>query len=144
MWTDRRSGAALLLAGFALFAAGCGGEAEDAPVVDTPVAETPDIAAAPEPPANEPATIAELFPEGEGKDLVLANCTSCHAVACAVIGQRPQDRWDNLAEAHAEHVSSLSDADRGVIFAYLSEHFSDQDPEPYVPAQFLERGCTPF
>lgn len=144
MWTDRRLCAVLLLSGFALLSTSCaGGDADDV-AMDSAAVEEPSMAATPEPPANEPQTIAEIFPEGEGKQIVLANCASCHAVACAAIGQRPPNRWEDLAQAHAEHVPSLSEEDRNTAFAYLAEHFSDQDPEPYVPAQFLERGCTPF
>lgn len=94
--------------------------------------------------AAEPATIADVFPEGPGKEIVLANCASCHAVACAAIGQRPVNRWQELADAHSEHVPSLSDEQREAAFAYLAENFSADDPEPNVPAAFLERGCTPF
>lgn len=94
--------------------------------------------------AAEPASVADLFPEGEGKQLVLANCASCHAVACSVMGQRTAARWEGLREAHREHVPGLSDAEREVIFAYLSSNFSDAQPEPVVPPSFIQAGCTPF
>lgn len=95
-------------------------------------------------PAAEPGSVADLFPEGEGKQLVLANCASCHAVACSVMGQRTAARWAGLKEAHREHVPGLSDAEREVIFAYLSSNFSDAQPEPVVPPSFIQAGCTPF
>ena len=147
MWIE--SGWRMRWVGVVAFAlvAGCA-EAEDANVGDVSTADvqTPtEMPAAPETaPAAEYATISDLFPEGEGKDIVLNNCASCHAVACAAIGQRPANRWEDLAQAHAEHVPSLSDAERQTAFAYLASHFSDQQPEPNVPPQFLERGCTPF
>lgn len=133
---------AVALFGVLLLAA-CGGADSDA-VEETgaPVAAEPMSPA--EPAAEAPATIAELFPEGEGQQIVLNNCASCHAVACAAIGQRPEARWTELGEAHAEHVPSLSEEDRRTAFAYLAQHFSDAQPEPNVPPQFLERGCTPF
>ena len=67
-----------------------------------------------------------------GKEVVLANCASCHAVACAAIGQRPVNRWQELAEAHSEHVPSLSDEQREAAFAYLAENFGADDPERYA------------
>lgn len=145
MSIDRRFRGLFAVVGI-LALAGCG-DAEEADVDSTPVAAgagSSEVAAAPEVPADAPATIAELFPEGEGRQIVLANCASCHAVACAAIGRRPTNRWEDLKLAHAEHVPSLSEEEREAAFTYLAANFSDQQPEPYVPAEFLERGCTPF
>ena len=131
---------------FGLALAGCGGGGDadsDVAPINAGVGEA-DVAADAGPPPDAPATIADLFPEGEGKQIVLSNCTSCHAVACAAIGSRPAPRWDDLREAHGEHVPSLSDEERTTAFDYLAANFSDEQPEPYVPPQFLERGCTPF
>ena len=68
------------------------------------------------------------------------NCASCHNVACSAIGQRTPERWDSLKEAHKEQVSG---ADVDAIFAYLKANFDSSKPEPKVPPQFLEGGCTP-
>ena len=92
----------------------------------------------------EPATVADLFPEGPGKALVLDTCGECHAVACSAIGQRTLARWAGLEEDHRDKASNLSEENLETIFAYLSEHFSDSRPEPRVPPRFLEAGCTPF
>lgn len=92
----------------------------------------------------EPATLADLFPEGPGKALVLDTCGECHAVACSTIGQRPLARWAGLEEDHRDKASNLSEENLETIFAYLSEHFNDSRPEPRVPPRFLEAGCTPF
>jgi mono/diheme cytochrome c family protein len=91
-----------------------------------------------------PATIADLFPDDPVKEMVLNNCAGCHAAACTTIGQRTTARWNSLQEGHQDHVPSLSDEDRGAIFAYLSSNFNDSLPEPVVPPHFLEAGCTPF
>lgn len=127
-------------------AAGCGGEA--GPGADG--SGTPDEAAS-EPAADQaaaeadrPETVADLFPEGEGRELVLNNCASCHAVACAAMGQRPPARWNNIRESHREHIPSMSEEDLNTVFAYLQENFDDTQPEPEIPAAFLQRGCTPF
>lgn len=147
MWTE--SGRMMRLVGVVAFAlvTGCaGGDESTVGDVSTADVQSPANvpAAAEAPPAAEYATVSDLFPEGEGKEIVLNNCASCHAVACAAIGQRPANRWEDLAQAHAEHVPSLSDEQRQTAFAYLASNFSDQQPEPNVPSQFLERGCTPF
>lgn len=92
----------------------------------------------------EVTKIADLFPPGDGKDLVLKSCSGCHSVACATIGQRPAARWTSLKTSHRDKVPNLSGKDLDVLFAYLSENFNDAKPEPKVPAHFLEGGCTPF
>ena len=126
--------------------AGCNAEAPGLEGEDTAPAAMESVAAAAsavEEPAM-PATIADLFPEGDGKTLVLDNCSSCHAVACSTIGQRTSARWDNLKENHRDEVSGLGEEDLETMFAYLKANFSDSQPEPNVPPHFLEGGCTPF
>lgn len=76
--------------------------------------------------------------------MVLDSCGACHAAACAAIGQRTQPRWESLKQDHRDKLSDMDDADYDVLFAYLSENFNDSRPEPVVPPQFLEGGCTPF
>jgi mono/diheme cytochrome c family protein len=134
-------GVALVLVGLA----GCGGTdaADPEPSQSTP-APANGAAAAAAPPANRPASVADLFPPGEGRDLVLNNCATCHAVACAAMGQRTNARWRELESAHSEHVPALSDEDRSRIFTYLRTHFNDTQPEPDIPPEFLTQGCTPF
>jgi mono/diheme cytochrome c family protein len=135
------------LAAFAAALPACGDGSAPASQDTAPVAASvpsnppAQLAAAP---AEEPRTLADLFPEGEGRDLVLNNCSACHAAACAAMGQRPASRWEALREAHREHVPSLSDEQLRTVFAYLGENFDDRRPEPFIPAHFLERGCTPF
>src|SRR5262245_5036263 len=101
--------------------------------------------AAPAPVANaaaaEPRAPADLFPPGEGRDLVVNNCTSCHNLACAAIGQRSSERWEALKASHREHVG---DVNLDVLFGYLKANFGADKPEPKVPPHFLEGGCTPY
>lgn len=122
---------------FALFIAGCGGasgpteqEAEQA------TESVPVVAAA--------ASLTDIFPEGLGRSMVLDSCGACHAAACAAIGQRTQARWASLKQDHRDKLPDTNDADYEVLFAYLSENFNDAKPEPAIPPQFLEGGCTPF
>lgn len=111
---------------------------------EAPPASAPQAGTGADATPAQPATVADLFPEGPGRDLVLNNCTACHAVACSVIGQRTATRWDSLREDHRDKVSSLSEQDVNTLFAYLKERFNDTRPEPTVPPAFLEGGCTPF
>lgn len=129
-----------------LLAVGCGG---GEPSMDESAGPSSQegSAQAPEPQeaqAPQPQTIADIFPEGEGRALVLNNCAGCHAVACAAIGQRTPARWEALQESHGEHIPSMSEEDLDTIFTYLQSNFDDSQPEPQIPAAFLQRGCTPF
>lgn len=142
----RRKGRMLVPVVALLVAVGCGGGESSggesgAPASEESAAQAP---AAQEPESAAPETIADLFPEGEGRALVLNNCAGCHAVACAAMGQRTPARWEALQAAHREHISAMSDEDLETIFTYLQENFDDSQPEPTIPAAFLQRGCTPF
>ncbi len=137
----RSTALALLLMGGLVFAA-CGGGA-DAPKPES-AAPAPASAPASTPaaaPAAEYKTVADIFPEGPEKALVLNNCASCHNVACSAMGQRTDDRWNSLKEAHKERVSG---ADVDAIFKYLQTSFGGGKPEVKIPPAFLEGGCTPF
>lgn len=126
-------------------AIGVGCSDTPAPAVDGDEASTgsePMAATDPEP--APPETVADLFPEGEGRSLVLDTCGSCHAVACSVTGQRTLARWEGLKDDHRDKASNLAEEDLDSIFAYLSGNFNDSTPEPMVPAHFLDGGCTPY
>jgi mono/diheme cytochrome c family protein len=131
--------ALLLIAGLSVTACGGGSESQ-APASETTAPAAP-AAAAPAAPAVEYKTVADVFPDGPEKALVLNNCASCHNVACSAIGQRNSDRWNSLRDSHRERVSG---ADVDAIFAYLKTNFGPDKPEPKMPPAFLEGGCTPF
>lgn len=125
------------IAAFSLCIVGCGSEPGSSEQSTPQVSDPPPVEAA-------AASLADIFPEGLGRSLVLDSCGACHAAACAAIGQRTEARWASLKEDHRDKLSDMNDADYVVLFAYLSENFNDAKPEPVVPPQFLEGGCTPF
>jgi hypothetical protein len=87
---------------------------------------------------------ANVFPAGPGRDIVVSSCGSCHSLLCAVRGQRTAQRWDTIKESHRDKLTSVSGSDLDTMFAYLKEHFNDTKPEPSIPAEFLQEGCTPY
>lgn len=121
----------------ALFMAGCGGALGPAEQEAEQESESAPVVAA-------AASLTDIFPEGLGRPMVLDSCGACHAAACAAIGQRTQGRWASLKQDHRDKLPDMNDADYEVLFAYLSENFNDAKPEPAIPPQFLEGGCTPF
>ena len=94
--------------------------------------------------STKDVTLADIFPPGRERDLVLNTCGSCHSVACVAQGRRTKDRWENIEKGHKDTVTGVKDADYDAMFAYLEAHFNDTQPEPRVPAKFLAQGCTPF
>lgn len=106
----------------------------------------PTAPASPEP-ASSPSgsfTVAGVFPTGPGKEMVLSTCGSCHPVACTAIGQRTADRWESLKSGHRDKLTSVSAADLDTMFAYLKTTFNESKPEPKIPPEALQQGCTPF
>ncbi len=121
-----------------LLTAACGDGAESEPG-ETALSEAPPAAA-----QAEPASLEDIFPEGLGRSLVIDSCGGCHAVACSAIGQRTEARWRALEADHRDRASDMSDDEYSALFQYLRANFDSTRPEPKVPPQFLEGGCTPF
>ncbi len=92
----------------------------------------------------QPFSLGGIFPPGPGRDLVLDTCGSCHPVACSALGQRTAERWEGVKEGHKDKLTGRSSADVNVMFSYLKENFNDSKPEPKIPAEFVQQGCTPY
>ncbi len=84
----------------------------------------------------------QYLPAGDGRDLLLNNCDACHPFLCAVIGQRPVDRWEKLKIVHRRRVAALSDDGFIALFAYLEASFNDTKPQPDLPPELAGLGCT--
>lgn len=135
--------AGLILGGSLIVACG----KSDAPPAETPraaPAASPSPSAAPAAGSAQPANAASLFPAGDGRQLVLDTCGSCHPVACSARGQRTPAQWDRIRESHADKVSALTKAQMDTLYTYLKANFNDTRPEPQIPAELLQQGCTPF
>jgi hypothetical protein len=135
-----------------LSSTGCAGPSGDETAIDLeapapgidpprpdPITGSPAATTRTEP--GEPETVEDIFPATATRGLVLNNCASCHALACAAIGQRSPARWREVEASHATAIPGLSIEDRGRIFDYLMRFFNDTLPEPHVPTEFLEGGC---
>ena len=96
------------------------------------------------PPPPAPFAIADIFPPGAGREMVLDTCGSCHPVVCCARGQRTADRWDSIHNGHKDKLSGRPAADLVAMFTYLKTNFNETKPEPQVPPEFLQQGCTPF
>ena len=90
------------------------------------------------------SSLANIFPPGPGRELVLNTCGSCHSTACAARGQRTAERWDSIKKDHKDKLTGSSSEDLNVMFSYLKTNFNDTKPEPQIAAELLQQGCTPF
>lgn len=80
-----------------------------------------------------------IFPPGEGRELVLTNCTNCHSFVPIVIVGFNSAEWDRNAADHYDRVSGLTEDQRAVLYAYLKENFGPDDPVPDLPPELLEQ-----
>jgi cytochrome c5 len=124
----------------AVLLAACGKSSTPSPTPTTDPAQA-------EPPKAPPAAsfnVTSIFPPGPGRDMVLNTCGSCHPVVCSARGQRTAERWESIKEGHKDKLTGASSADLNVMFSYLKANFNDTKPEPQIPAELLQQGCTPF
>lgn len=140
-----KSGVAALIVGGCLLAA-CGTSSDTAEAPASPPAAaqpqpTPATAALA---AAKQLNVADLFPPGPGREDVLGACGTCHPVACSALGQRAAAQWDRIAESHKDKLTNLGAESMDALYAYLKANFNDTKPEPQIPAEFLQQGCTPF
>ncbi len=80
----------------------------------------------------------EIFPEGEGRELVLQNCNTCHSFLRIVRGKIEIGRWQAVKLRHKDRLKALSDERFNSLFTYVSEDFNSAKPEPKLPRWFLE------
>ena len=121
---------ALLLA--SALTAACG----ESPPASTAEAE-PDT-----PPAQSSGPITldmdEIFPPGEGRDLVLNNCQGCHVWVPIVILQMDESQWHRNSTEHRERGEGETDEEFEVLYDYLVSTFTPDRPVPELPESLLE------
>jgi hypothetical protein len=72
------------------------------------------------------------------RNLILNNCTSCHAFVPIVLQQFDVAGWGGLLSRHRSRVPQLSDAQVAEIKAYLAANFNASLPPPDLPAELLK------
>ena len=121
----------ILLAAAALTAAGCSGS------TDAPGGK----ALPPQPDAKTVAAkvnIDEIFPPGDGRDLVLNNCQNCHTFVPIVVLQMDADAWTRNSIDHRERVTTLTDDEFKTLYTYLRANFHPGRPVPNLPKALLD------
>jgi mono/diheme cytochrome c family protein len=117
----------------ALAASACGGS--------TSTEQSGGRAMPPQPDAKTVAAkvnIDEIFPPGEGRDLVLNNCQNCHTFVPIVVLQMEEAAWTRNSIDHRERVTQVSDEDFKTLYAYLKANFHPGRPVPTLPKELLD------
>jgi mono/diheme cytochrome c family protein len=96
------------------------------------------------PPQPDAKTVAakvnldEIFPPGEGRDLVLNNCQNCHTFVPIVVLQMDADAWTRNSIDHRDRVTSLTDEEFKTLYTYLRANFHPGRPVPTLPKALLD------
>lgn len=77
---------------------------------------------------------AASMPEGEGKGLVLANCTQCHSLNSTVLQRKTAEQWDHTVRDMVTRGAQLLPQEVPIIAAYLAKSFPPGAPVPGVDA----------
>lgn len=91
------------------------------------------------PPGGEPTqlNLDEIFPPGEGRDLVLQNCGNCHGIGPIVVLQMSRGEWERNARTHKDRLGGLSDQEFTTVYEYVIANFNPDRPIPEVPQPLL-------
>ena len=88
--------------------------------------------------ASAKVNLDEIFPPGEGRDLVLNNCQNCHTFVPIVVLQMDKDAWQRNSIDHRDRVTSLTDEEFRTLYAYLTANFHPGRPVPKLPKELLD------
>jgi hypothetical protein len=116
-------------------AAACGGQTSGTESSGSAPAAQPAAAA-----SNTPnkVNLDEIFPPGDGRDLVLNNCQNCHTFVPIVVLQMERNAWERSGRDHRERVVKLTDEEFKTVYEYLIANFGPHRPVPKLPKELLE------
>jgi len=72
------------------------------------------------------------------RDLILANCTNCHAFVPIVIQQFDKAGWEGNFQRHRERATALNAAQLSEIRNYLAANFNPSQDPPELPEELLK------
>jgi hypothetical protein len=72
---------------------------------------------------GEPQRWVDQLPQGEGRDIVAANCVLCHTVERIVTSHRPRVAWETLVKVMADRGCPLNDDQVSTVIDYVSKNF---------------------
>ena len=75
---------------------------------------------------------------GEARDLIIDNCTICHAFVPIVLQHFDEQGWDGLFDRHADRSPQLSVTQVADMKKYLAENFNSSLDPPELPQALLD------
>lgn len=75
---------------------------------------------------------------GEARDLILNNCTICHAFVPIVLQQFDEPGWDGLFDRHADRSPQLTASQTQKMVKYLAANFNSSIDPPDLPQELLD------
>lgn len=79
----------------------------------------------------------------ESRELILYNCTACHAITPIVKAQKNKQEWVALLQVHRTRVPHVSEEDLTKIRQFLQTHFNPENPVPKLPPELDALGVPP-
>jgi DNA uptake protein ComE-like DNA-binding protein len=73
---------------------------------------------------------ANQLPEGQGKEVVLKKCVSCHTLQNVIARRGNEDDWAQEVSKMVGRGANISDDDADTIVDYLAAHFGPDSPKP--------------
>jgi mono/diheme cytochrome c family protein len=74
------------------------------------------------------------LPDGDGKAIITAACTSCHGLDLITPRQASRDEWSGIVERMKSYGTSLDSAQTTTVLEYLAKNFGPKGPTPDTPA----------
>jgi mono/diheme cytochrome c family protein len=82
------------------------------------------------------------LPAGEGRDLVVAQCASCHPLSTAVIKRASQEEWAaTVARMVTTYLAPIAAADTATIVSYLATHYGEDAGSSDPGRELLAEQC---
>jgi cytochrome c5 len=90
--------------------------------------------------ATTPANAQGALPQGEGRDLVVAACTQCHALAPILVGREGVAGWRRHVHNMVLRGAPLTAPEADTVIRYLATHFGPGNAPPGNVAVALPAG----
>jgi cytochrome c5 len=93
--------------------------------------------------AAAPRAQAQDLPDGDGKDVVVKACTSCHDADNFTSKKHTKAEWKEVVDTMVAYGAEISDANVDVITTYLAKNFGKGEAPAAAPAPSAGGGAAP-
>jgi competence protein ComEA len=85
--------------------------------------------------AQESGGKRKELPEGKGKNMVAAVCSSCHGLSVITDSKRNLQDWKDIVDQMVAHGAPLQDDEVDIVTQYLAKNFALEDSPPDSKAE---------